>query len=132
MAMSLLDLETGHRYAISQDLGADAQGCRLDARGLAEVASLLVRIRAASADLVVLNKFGRAESEGHGLRDVFAGAIEAGIPVLTTVREPYCAAWRQYHGGLASDLAPQFDVAMTWCREAIRNRRSAMSAGAEA
>ncbi len=34
MAMSLEDLADGRRFPISQDLGASAQGCRLDPAGL--------------------------------------------------------------------------------------------------
>jgi hypothetical protein len=37
--MTLIDLATGQRFAISQDLGAEARGCRLDPRGLAHVAA---------------------------------------------------------------------------------------------
>ena len=61
-------------------------------------------------DLLILNRFGRAESLGRGLLRCFAEAVDAGIPVLTSVREPYDIAWRDFHGGLGIDLAADFEA----------------------
>jgi len=121
-AMNLVDLISGDQFGISQDLGPEARGCRLDSGALAQIAAGLGRIGNESTDLIILNKFGRAEAEGHGLRELFAQAIDAAIPVLTAVREPYYAAWQQYHGGFAADLNPHFDIVLDWCRTALRQR----------
>jgi hypothetical protein len=64
---------------------------------------LLSRLPAAIAegiDLLVINRFGRAESLGRGLLGCFTAAMEAGVRVLTAVRVPYVEAWAAYHGGL--------------------------------
>ncbi len=117
--MSLVDLATGERFAISQDLGALARGCRLDPRGLADVTARIDATINVDFDLLILNKFGKAEAEGNGLRNVLAGAISVEKPALTAVRTPYLEAWSEFHGGLAADLAPCFETALTWCRDVV-------------
>ena len=124
-AMVLTDLRSQRRLRISQDLGAEATACRLDAGGLAEVGTLLERSIDGETDLMLLNRFGVAEAEGHGLRAVLAHALEAGIPVLTAVRPPYDAAWAEFHGGLASDLPAEREAVLAWCRAAVRAARAA-------
>lgn len=122
--MTLVDLATGERVGISQDLGADAQGCRLDSGGLVELGGRLERAIDGSIDLLILNKFGKAEAEGNGLRGAIARAIDVGIPLLTAVRPVHDEAWRQFHGGLAIELAPNAEQVLAWCREAVRERRA--------
>lgn len=124
-AMILVDLATGKRFGISQRLGPQARGCRLDARGLAVMAALLDATVKHDVDLLVLNKFGKAEAEGTGLRSVFARAVEAGIPTLTAVRTPYTEAWFSFHGGLGAELAPRPDPVLAWCRNVVRQSGTA-------
>jgi len=117
--MRLVDLRARERFTISQDLGPDSRGCRLDPRGLAEVESRLDAATADDIDLLILNKFGRAEAEGRGLRAIFARAIEAGVPILTAVRAPYDEVWQDFHGGLSADLPADPAVVLAWCRARI-------------
>ncbi|MDO8875112.1 MAG: DUF2478 domain-containing protein [Pseudolabrys sp.] len=124
-AMTVVDLASQISFPISQDLGSQARGCRLDARGLAEIGSVLDRTPIDELELFILNKFGKAEAEGGGLRPAFAKAIETGIPVLTAVRAPYTEAWLKFHGRLAVDLPPDLDVVLAWCRESVRALRTA-------
>ncbi len=114
--MTVIDLQSGGRFKISQDLGVDSRGCRLDPQGLVEIEGTLFAAIDRGVDIFILNKFGRAEAEGGGLRSVLAYAIEAGVPVLTAVRPPYDEAWREFQSGLASELAPDFDGVIRWCR----------------
>jgi hypothetical protein len=123
--MSLVDLATGERMKISQDLGSQAIGCRLDSGKLAEFGSLLDRTCEEDAALIILNKFGKAESEGHGLRPNFIRAIETGVPVLTAVRPPHDEAWRAFHGGLAAQLPVDLEAARRWCLDAVAQRATA-------
>jgi hypothetical protein len=127
-AMVLTELKSQRRFQISQELGTQAQGCRLDAAGLAEIGALLDRSIDRDIDLMLLNRFGTAEAEGRGLRSIFARAIEAGIPVLTAVRPPYTEAWADFHGGLAVDLPPSLDPVLAWARESVRLARAARQA----
>lgn len=127
-AMTLIDLATGKRFEISQNLGPESQGCRLDAGGLVEVGAILDMAVDHAHDLLILNKFGRAEAEGSGLRSVIARALDEGVPVLTAVSPIYSEAWREFHGGLATELAPDSELILAWCRGAVSERRATRSA----
>ncbi len=100
----LEDLNSGHRTALFEDRGAGARGCRLDEAALAEAS---VRIEGAlerGPNLLVLNKFGKAECEGRGLRDLIASAIDRGIPVIIGVPKRNLEAWRNFAGDFAVEL----------------------------
>ena len=127
-AMTLVDLTSRGRFRISQDLGSQAEGCRLDAQGLAEIGALLDRPLDHDIELLVLNRFGKAEAEGGGLRSAFVRAMEAGIPLLTVVRSPYTEAWSEFHDGLAINLIPDLDQVIAWCRDAVREVRELRAA----
>lgn len=122
-AMTLVDLSSGTAMEISQQLGALAQGCRLDTGRLAEFGALLERPADDGVELLILNKFGRAEAGGHGLRRNIAHALDAGVAVLTAVRPPYDEAWREFHGGLATDLPPDLARVQAWCHAAVAQCR---------
>ena len=131
-AMTLQDLATGERFGISQQLGSQASGCRLDPRGLAGATARLDASVTDALDLLVVNKFGKAEADGGGLRSVLARAMDCGIPVLTAVRSPYAEAWLAFHGGLATDLVPSRAAALDERRHAVaRSRASAHALGSQ-
>jgi hypothetical protein len=73
----------------------------------------------------MLNRFGKAEAEGGGLRSAFVRAMEAGVPVLTAVRPPYFEAWSKFHGRLAVDLPTDLDAVLAWCRASVQELRAA-------
>jgi nucleoside-triphosphatase THEP1 len=112
--MRLVDLTSGERFVISQNLGTDSRGCRLDPRGVVDAGAQLNATLADDVDILVINKFGRGDAEGGGLRVTFAAAIDAGIPVLTAVRPPYVEAWTAFHGGLADNLPLDLDAVLAW------------------
>ena len=124
-AMTLVDLASRRRFRISQDLGSQAEGCRLDAHGLAEIGALLDRPLGHDVELLMLNRFGKAEAEGGGLRSAFVRAMEADVPVLTAVRPPYIEAWSKFHGRLAVDLPTDLDAVLAWCRASVQELRAA-------
>ncbi|MGA2893681.1 MAG: DUF2478 domain-containing protein [Xanthobacteraceae bacterium] len=112
--LNIVDIRTGRAERITQDRGLGSRGCKLDPRGLAAISHCITDAVDAGADLVIINKFGKAESEGDGLRSCIEDAIVAGVPILTSVREPYIAAWNLYHGGLATELPPQVEAIVRW------------------
>ena len=103
---------------ISQDLGRHARGCRLDPGGLAEAARRLEAMVDTGVDLLILNRFGKSEAEGAGLRPIIERAILAGVPVLTAVRGEYASAWEQFHDGMAAWLPADARAVLAWCRAA--------------
>lgn len=120
----VVDIRTGRSECITQDRGNGSQGCKLDPRGLAEISHCVTEAIETGVDLIIVNKFGRAESEGGGLLSCIADAASAGLPVLTTVREPYVAAWNSFHAGLASELPPCVEAILRWCDVSCRSRET--------
>ena len=121
-AMVLEDLASGARYPISQDLGAGATACRLDPAGLAAAGGALAAALSGEADLVIVNKFGRQEALGQGLRQEIAAALVAGLPLLVAVRQDFLPAWRDFAGedwmALPAELTEIEAWALGWARAA--------------
>src|ERR1039457_7618056 len=61
-AMTLVDLTSRGRFRISQDLGSQAEGCRLDAHGLTEIGALLDRPLGHDVELLIDRKSTRLNS----------------------------------------------------------------------
>ena len=120
--LHIVDIRTGQSECITQNRGNESRGCKLDPRGLAEISHCITDAIETGVDLIVINKFGRAESEGDGLLSCIADAVSVGLPVLTTVREPYVASWNLFHGGLASELPPRIDAILQWFNVSCRRR----------
>jgi hypothetical protein len=117
----LRDISDGSLIQISQDLGRDAHGCRLDAGSLVEAASRIESAIEVGIDLLVLNRFGKSEAEGSGLRFVIERAILVGVPVLTAVRNQYVSAWNDFYGGMATWLPASPKAIFAWCEKAVPN-----------
>lgn len=115
----LRNVADGTLMQISQDLGPNARGCRLDPGALAEATRRLETIVEGGADLLILNRFGRSESEGTGLRPIIEAAILAGIPVLIAVRDEYIAAWDAFHEGMAVWLPADTNAVLDWVRTSV-------------
>lgn len=113
----IVDIRTGQCERIKQNRGAEARGCKLDPQGLAAISHCITDAIEAGSDLIIINKYGRAESEERGLLSCFADAASAAIPTLTTVRDPYVDQWRAFHGGLATELSAN-EAVEQWIYEA--------------
>lgn len=118
--IELLAIGTGESRSISQALGPGARGCHLDSQALADVAgSLLERLEAAPPGLLILNRFGKGEAEGGGLRAVMEAACLESVPVLTVVRPLNVDAWREFSGELGLLLPPERQAVLEWLRGAL-------------
>lgn len=117
--MDLRLLDGSGTIRISQSLGALSEGCRLDPAGLeAAVGRVAVSLMRSGTTprLMIVNKFGRQEAEGRGFRPVIAEALGAGIPVLIGVGHDHGAEFAAFAGGLATELTPDIDTILGWCR----------------
>lgn len=114
-AMNLEDLATGALLPLALPQPPQPQVCRLDPAGLAAGAAALAAALAEPADLVLVNKFGRQEALGRGLRDELAAAILSGRPVLTSVREDFLPAWIDFAGPDWTRLSPDLATLEAWC-----------------
>ena len=120
------DPETGRQTLIVRDLrntwslpileprGEAATGCRLDPRAIADLSVRLDSLFDPPPDLLLVNRFGRAESEERGLRDVFEKAALNRIPLLVAVREDYVESWQAFHGGMGTELPMDRDAILAW------------------
>ncbi len=102
--MVLQELHAGHHVLISEHRGAEARGCRLNVAALLEASQQIRQSLSASPDLVIINKFGKMEAEGSGLRDVMSEAVLSGLPTLVGVPQRNWEAWCSYCAGEAEIL----------------------------
>ena len=118
--MDLINLASDTIIRISADRGNLAQGCRIDPGGLAEAAEMVERsIRTGAPDLVILNRFGKAEENGGGMRHAIGAALLADIPVLLSVSEPALPAFEHFAGGLCLVIEADAQVLREWLKVQI-------------
>lgn len=116
--VQLENIADGRMFHITQPLGSGSRGCRLDPQALANRCGPLSKDLDEGVDILVLNRFGRGESEGQGFRAVIEEAFQKGIPVLVAVRDPYVDAWHAFGGVFAEDLPANEQEIVDWCRRA--------------
>ena len=120
LSMALEDLGSGVRFPISENRGAASTGCRLDASGLAAAGGALSAALAGGTDLVIVNKFGRQETLGQGLRQEIATALVAGVPLLIAVRQDFLPAWRDFAGEDWIELPREEEPIEAWALSLAR------------
>lgn len=115
--MDLRVLPDGAILRISQDLGPQARGCRLDPAALETAVGLVAAGLSSGADLLIINKFGKHEAEGRGFRDVIATAVALDVPVLVGLNPLNWRAFETFAEGLAIQLPPEPAALMAWVGE---------------
>ncbi len=121
--MDVKVLPDGPVLRISQSLGAESKGCRLDPGALETAVELASARLATNPDLLIVNKFGRHEAEGRGFRTVIAEALSQDIPVLVGVNALNLQAFRDFVGPGALQLDPSEDAITGWLRTVSGNQR---------
>lgn len=117
--MVLEELTTGQTIPISQNLGSHARGCRLDSAALEHVAGLVEASIRDGLDILVLNKFGKQEVEGGGLRTAIAIAVDAQIPILVGLNRSHVDDWNDFCGGEGQLLEADTPDLDHWLRSAL-------------
>lgn len=117
--MDLTTIGSNRTFRISQTLGNGSRGCRLHPGALADCSSFLSAELAQGADLLILNRFGRGESEGRGFRDLIAVALANRTPVLTAVRPTYLSQWQEFCGGQGKELRMDRAVIQAWLADQL-------------
>lgn len=113
----VLDLETGARLPLLQNLGKHSQSCRIDQAALAHIGTLVSSTIARGPDLLFINRFGKLEAEGKGLFAEIGVAAMSGIPTLVGVPERYRDPWRAFTTGLDEELVCSgADLHLWWSR----------------
>jgi hypothetical protein len=121
----LIDIATGERYAMHQDLGSGSQACNLNSSSLALAAGAVERALARGPELVVLSRFGGQEAVRGGLMSAFQAAVAAGVPVACVVTPKAEDVWNDFAQGLAVALPPDLDALEAWWRGHARGRNAA-------
>ena len=119
----LTDLSSGREIRISEDRGNFSVGCRLDRGAMTEASAWVERaVRTHAPDLMILNKFARAEEEGGGMRDAIAAALENGVPVLLGVAQASVSALEAFAGAFCTFAAADPVAVETWLRLQLPDR----------
>ena len=132
--MLLEDLTNGEIHAIAEHRGREARGCRLDVGLLTEIGeAVLNSLHDEKRRLLVVNKFGKIEADGGGLRQAIAEAVDLGIPALVGVPMRNIDRWRAFAGSLAVELtADESDVARWLAQHGLAAEPTASAATAGA
>jgi len=117
--MYVKDLLGGDEIKISRDRGNEARGCRLDPDAFARIDAWVERAVLERVDLLIINKFGREEAHGRGLRPAIAEALIADIPLVIGVSTQNLCDFLTFVGDSATRLSPDVEVITAWCRTAI-------------
>lgn len=118
-------LPDGPVLRISQDLGRGSRGCRLNPAALETAVGLVAASLHQSADVLIVNKFGKHEAEGRGFRSVIAEALSDGIPVLVGINSLNLPAFMEFSQGLASGLPCESAVLADWVTASCTRRLTA-------
>jgi nucleoside-triphosphatase THEP1 len=117
--MYVKDLLCGDEIKISFDRGNEARGCRLDPDAFARIDAWVEHAVRERVDLLIINKFGKEEAHGRGLRSVIAEALIAEIPLVIGVSTRNLRDFLTFVGDSATRLRPDLGAITAWCRNAI-------------
>lgn len=112
--MDVRVMPSGSTIRISQNLGKQSRGCRLDVDGLEKAVVEVEAQLSADAELLVINKFGKHEANGRGFRNVIGQALEMGVPVVCGVNALNRAAFEEFCGGEAQFIDAAPDALSAW------------------
>lgn len=110
----LRNVRSGERFSIFHDLGPGSTQCHLDGTGARSAADAVQRDIAAGCDLVLLSKFGKLEADRKGLFDAFTAALDARVPLLTSVSRASESLWEKLVGRSYAVLPADPDRIGAW------------------
>lgn len=112
--MDVQVLPDGPRIRISQFLGKESKGCRLDPSSLETSVAEVGRRMEEDFDIFILNKFGKQESEGRGFRHLIGDALARGASVLVGTNPLNAEKFEDFTDGAAASIAPDLEALMRW------------------
>lgn len=101
-------------YTILQCLGKASSACKLDHNALAESSIVLRDAIDNQVDVLFVNKFGVAESEGSGFIEEYMSAISANIIVISLVHAKYLEAWKSFTGDMGEIVPADEKALLDW------------------
>lgn len=115
--MTVRVLPDGPVNLISQSLGKDSSGCRLNPEALEMSVAAVDAHLSAQTQLLIVNKFGKHEGEGRGFCATIGRALELDVPVLIGVNRLNLGAFLEFSGGMAEEVVG-LDALLDWARGA--------------
>ncbi len=112
--MEMEEMASKTVLTISEDRGPLARGCRLDRAALSRAESLLMNALAMQPDVVIINKFGKSEAEGGGLREPISIAAQLGVPTVVGVPFRNLEQWRAFAGEFAEEVMAEQKPIRSW------------------
>lgn len=119
--MTVRVLPDGPVNLISQSLGTHSSGCRLNPEALERSVAAVEADLSAQTQLLIINKFGKHESEGRGFCATIGTALDLGAPVLIGVNRLNLSAFLAFSGGLADEIQG-LDAVLAWAKSATSQR----------
>ncbi|WP_264213882.1 DUF2478 domain-containing protein [Leisingera thetidis] len=119
--MDVRVLPDGETIRISQSLGAGARGCRLNPEALERaVGQVSAALQSAQKpQLLIVNKFGKHEADGRGMRPIIGEALAQGIPVISGVNKLNVEPFQAFADGMAVAAGPDLDGLVAWAEQAV-------------
>lgn len=117
--MDVKVLPDGPVHRISQSLGAQSRGCRLDPSALEAAVADVVQSLTPLPDLLIVNKFGKHEADGRGFRDIIGQCLAEDVPVLVGVNALNREAFINFTDGMAEEIAADEPAVLQWVEEAL-------------
>ncbi|WP_299079717.1 DUF2478 domain-containing protein [uncultured Ruegeria sp.] len=123
--MDVRVLPDGETIRISQTLGTQSRGCRLDPAALEQAVGYVTASLKDAPQLLIINKFGKHEADGRGFRPVIAEALAQDIPVLVGVNGLNAEKFNEFTGGEAEQLVPDVQAIADWLDRVTAQREAA-------
>ena len=113
------NLSTAEIFSMSQDLGSGSDACRLDDAALDTIAEKVKASLRQGVDILILNKFGKQEAEGRGLRGPIVEAVDLGIPVLVGLNSSREESWNAFCGAAGKIFDADDPAVGRWLEERL-------------
>lgn len=122
--MDVRVLPAGETIRISQSLGAGARGCRLNPEALEQaVGQVTASLQAEpSPQVLIVNKFGKHEADGRGMRPVIGEALTQGMIVVSGVNRMNVEPFKAFSDGMAVAGATELDELVSWVEQALAQK----------
>ncbi|MFC4215769.1 DUF2478 domain-containing protein [Pseudophaeobacter arcticus] len=119
--MDVRVLPDGETIRISQSLGAGARGCRLNPEALEQAVGQVTSSLQAEPrpQVLIVNKFGKHEADGRGMRPVIGEALAQGMVVVSGVNRMNVEPFKAFSGGMAVQGADELGGLVAWVEQAL-------------
>ena len=119
--MDVRVLPEGETIRISQSLGAGARGCRLNPEALEQAVGQVSSSLQAEPrpQVLIVNKFGKHEADGRGMRPVIGEALAQGLVVVSGVNRMNVEAFKAFSDGMAVQGGSALDDLVAWVEKAL-------------